>query len=32
LDFFQQALRHVREVRRRNGGPGGTASTRSSKR
>jgi transposase-like protein len=32
LDFFQQALRHVREVRQRNGGPGGTASTRSSKR
>ncbi|HEY4045066.1 MAG TPA: helix-turn-helix domain-containing protein [Rhodopila sp.] len=32
LDFFQQALRHVREARPRSGAPGGTASTRSSKR
>jgi|SRR5215469_5683509 len=32
LDFFQQALRQVREVRQRSGAPGGTASTRSSKR
>jgi transposase-like protein len=32
LDFFQRALRHVREVRQRSGAPGGTASTRSSKR
>jgi transposase-like protein len=32
LDFFQQALRQVREARRPTGGPGGTASTRSSKR
>jgi transposase len=32
LDFFQQALRHVRETRRASGGPGATASTRSSKR
>jgi len=32
LDFFQQALRHVRGPRQRNGAPGGTASTRSSKR
>ncbi len=31
LDFFQQALRHVREERRRSGAPGGTGSTRSSK-
>ena len=31
LDFFQQALRHVRELRQRSGAPGGTASTRSSK-
>jgi transposase-like protein len=31
LDFFQQALRQVREQRRPNGVPGGTASTRSSK-
>src|SRR5216683_1956152 len=31
LDFFQRALRQVREVRRRSGAPGGTASTRSSK-
>jgi transposase-like protein len=32
IDFFQQALRHVREQRRRSGAPGGTTSTRSSKR
>ena len=32
LDFFRQALRHVRELRQRSGAPGGTASTRSSKR
>jgi transposase len=32
LDFFQQALRHVRELRQRSGAPGGTGSTRSSKR
>ena len=32
LDFFQQALRQVRELRQRSGGPGATASTRSSKR
>ena len=32
LDFFQRALRHVREARRRSGAPGATASTRSSKR
>ncbi|TAN61204.1 MAG: helix-turn-helix domain-containing protein [Magnetospirillum sp.] len=32
LDFFQRALRHVGEERRLSGGPGGTASTRSSKR
>jgi len=32
LDFFRQALRHVREQRRRSGAPGGTGSTRSSKR
>jgi transposase len=31
LDFFQQALRQVREQRQPNGVPGGTASTRSSK-
>jgi transposase-like protein len=31
LDFFQRALRHVREVQPPSGGPGGTASTRSSK-
>ena len=31
LDFFQRALRQVREVRQRSGAPGGTASTRSSK-
>jgi transposase len=32
LDFFRQALRRVREVRRPNAGPGVTGSTRSSKR
>jgi transposase-like protein len=32
LDFFQAALRQVRDVRQRSGAPGGTASTRSSKR
>ena len=32
LDFFQQALRQVGEARRPSGGPGATASTRSSKR
>ena len=32
LDFFQQALRQVREQRPRNGVPGETASTKSSKR
>lgn len=32
LDFFQRALRQVRAVRQHNGAPGGTASTRSSKR
>ena len=32
LDFFQRALRQVREARRPNGAPGATASTRSSKR
>lgn len=32
LDFFQRALRHVREAGRLTGAPGGTASTRSSKR
>jgi len=32
LDFFQRALRHVREARPRSGVAGGTASTRSSKR
>lgn len=32
LDFFQRALRHVRETRRPTGAPGATASTRSSKR
>jgi len=32
LDFFQRALRQVRDVRQRSGAPGGTASTRSSKR
>jgi len=32
LDFFQRALRQVREARRTSGAPGGGASTRSSKR
>ena len=32
LDFFQEALRRVREARRPSEGPGATASTRSSKR
>ena len=32
LDFFQRALRQVRDARRRSGAPGGTASMRSSKR
>jgi transposase len=32
LDFFQRALRQVKETRRPNGAPGATASTRSSKR
>jgi transposase len=32
LDFFQRALRQVRETRRPSGAPGATASTRSSKR
>lgn len=32
LDFFQRALQQVREARRHSGAPGGTASTRSSKR
>jgi len=32
LDFFQRALRQVREQRLRNGVPGGTASTKSSRR
>lgn len=32
LDFFQRALRHVEEAQRQSGAPGGTASTRSSKR
>jgi transposase len=32
LDFFQQALRQVREQRQRSGVPGETASTKSSKR
>jgi hypothetical protein len=32
LDFFQQALRQVRGQRLRSGAPGGTASTKSSKR
>ena len=31
LDFFQQALRQVRDQRLRSGVPGGTASTKSSK-
>jgi predicted RNase H-like nuclease (RuvC/YqgF family) len=32
LDFFQRALRHVREARRLSTKPGVTGSTRSSKR
>jgi transposase-like protein len=32
LDFFQRALRQVRGARQRSGAPGGTASTRSSRR
>jgi transposase len=32
LDFFQRALRHVEEAQRTSGAPGGTASTRLSKR
>lgn len=32
LDFFQRALRQVRETRPRSGAPGGTVSMRSSKR
>jgi transposase len=32
LDFFQRALRQVRDVHQRSGTPGATASTRSSKR
>ena len=32
LDFFQRALRQVREARQPGAGPGGTPSTRSSKR
>jgi transposase len=32
LDFFRKALRHIEETRRAQGGPGGAASTRSSKR
>ena len=32
LDFFRQALRHVKEARRPSGVRGGTRSTRSSKR
>lgn len=32
LDFFQQALRHIKGARRPNGAPGAAASTRSSKR
>jgi transposase len=32
LDFFQRALRQVRDVRQRSGTPGATVSTRSSKR
>jgi len=32
LDFFQQALRQVRDQRLRSGVPGGTTSTKSSKR
>jgi transposase-like protein len=32
LDFFQKALRHVRKAQSSSGGPGGTRSSRSSKR
>jgi len=32
LDFFQRALRYVEEAQQQSGAPGGTASTRSSKR
>jgi transposase len=32
LDFFRKALRHIEEARRAQGGPGGAASTKSSKR
>jgi hypothetical protein len=32
LDFFQRALRHVREARRLTGAAGASVSTRSSKR
>lgn len=32
LDFFRQALRHVKGARQSSGAPGGTASTRSSRR
>jgi transposase-like protein len=32
LDFFQKALRHVREARSSSGGSGGTRSSKSSKR
>lgn len=32
LDFFQKALRHVEDAQPASGAPGGTASTRSSKR
>ena len=32
LDFFRKALRHIEETRRVQGGPGGAASTKSSKR
>ncbi|TCU22525.1 transposase [Rhizobium azibense] len=32
IDFFQRALQHVETARQRSGKPGGTASTRSSKR
>ncbi|HJZ31558.1 MAG TPA: transposase, partial [Hyphomicrobiaceae bacterium] len=32
LDFFRKALRHIEETRRAQAGPGGAASTKSSKR
>lgn len=32
LDFFQQALQHIKDARQPSGAPGVTASTRSSKR